>query len=174
MSAEFSHEVRLDEIGAGLERRIAANDIECAALARRLGLVAVNHLAGTLTLRHEDEGVHVQGTVAASVVAACAVSGADVPQRIEEAINVLAVEPARGGGEVELEAEELDRVTMTGGRIDLGEVMADSLALALDPYPRADAETVAAARRFLGTEEAATGGTSAFAALFTKAEDERG
>ena len=42
-----------------------------------------------------------------------------------------------------------------GRSIDLGEAAAQSLGLALDPYPRAGAEALAAARRRLLSEEAA-------------------
>jgi hypothetical protein len=48
-------------------------------------------------------------------------------------------EPAAGGGEeeVELSDTELDVIFYVGAMVDAGEAVAQSLALAIDPYPRA-------------------------------------
>jgi hypothetical protein len=68
-------------------------------------------------------------------------------------------------GEVVIGLEEEDPAEeLTDGRIDLGEVVAQQLAVALDPYPRA----AGASDRFEasdGERSAAKGGHAPFAAL---------
>ena len=45
--------------------------------------------------------------------------------------------PAEAEGEVEIDAEAETPEPLVGGRLDLGEILAEELSLALDPYPRA-------------------------------------
>ncbi|HEX2793115.1 MAG TPA: DUF177 domain-containing protein, partial [Croceicoccus sp.] len=53
--------------------------------------------------------------------------------------------------EIELEADELDEIPFTGERFDLGEAVAQSLALAIDPFMAGpDADRV---RREVGLAE---------------------
>jgi hypothetical protein len=40
------------------------------------------------------------------------------------------------GDEIELDADSLDTIPYEGGAIDLGEAAAETMALALDPFPR--------------------------------------
>ncbi len=50
--------------------------------------------------------------------------------------NVIGPEPARTDEEVELSETELDVTFYEGAEIDLGEAVAETLALSLDPFPR--------------------------------------
>ncbi len=54
--------------------------------------------------------------------------------------------------EVELAGTDLDVLPLEGDALDLGEAVAQSLGLALDPYPRASDEVRAAAARFVLSE----------------------
>jgi len=65
--------------------------------------------------------------------------------------------PAVGGPdeEVELSERELDLIFYDGTAIDLGEAVAETLALSLDPYPRApNAEEALKAAGVKSEEEA--------------------
>ena len=138
-AAEFSRPERLDVIGAG-ERAAAvtADEAECAALARRFGLVAVERLAGDFTLRREAAGIRVRGRVTAAVTQACSVTGVPLAASVDEPVDLLfAPLPADGGEEIELGDDSIDVVFHDGGAIDLGETAAETMALALDPFPRA-------------------------------------
>ena len=138
IAPEFSRPQRLDAIGAGEHRvEIAANDGERAALARRFGLIAIDRLDATMVVHRDATGVIARGKLSGSVVQACSVSGDPVPAQIAEefAIRFLP-EGAVEGEEIELSGEECDTVFYTGGAIDLGEAAAETLALALDPFPR--------------------------------------
>lgn len=138
MSApEFSRVERLDTIG-GEERSvtIAADAGERAALAARFGLVSVERLEARFAIRREAAGIAARGHVAAAVVQACAVTGDPLPATVEEDVALRFVEPAAGDDEVELGGDALDTIELTGGGVDLGEAAAETMALALDPFPR--------------------------------------
>ena len=138
MSApEFSRVERLDAIG-GEERTvaIAADEAERAALAARFGLVAVERLEARFAIRRDAAGIAARGQVRAAVVQACSVTGDPLPATVEEDVALRFVEASAHGDEVELGADALDTVEIEGGGIDLGETAAETMALALDPFPR--------------------------------------
>lgn len=119
------------------EQVIEASAEECAALARRFGLVAVQSLAARIMVKADGPTVRATGQLKADVVQSCAVSGEDLPVKIAEPIALHFVPPAdspESEEEIELEAEDLDEIEMEGTRFDLGEAVAQSLALAIDPY----------------------------------------
>lgn len=145
--------------------RIEASEAERAALAERFGLEAITRLVAEVTLVHADPGVTVAGRIEADVIQLCAVSGDPLPVRIAEDLALRFV-PATGveAEEIELSADELDEIAFEGAQFDLGEAIAQTLGLAVDPYavgPDADR-----ARREAGIlDEAANGPFAALAAL---------
>lgn len=119
------------------EQVIVASQHECTALAKRFGLVAVNALEARIMLKADGPTVRATGRLTANIVQSCAVSGEDLPVQIAEPIALHFVPPAdspESEEEIELEADELDEIEMDGTRFDLGEAVAQSLALAIDPY----------------------------------------
>lgn len=135
---EFSRPQRLDAIGAGEHRvAISADAGERAALAKRFGLIAIERLESTMTVHRDASGVVARGHLSGAVVQPCSVTGDPVPAQIEEdfAIRFLP-DGTPEGDEVELSDADCDTVFYTGGAIDLGEAAAETLALALDPFPR--------------------------------------
>lgn len=124
--------------------RLEATAAERAALARRFGIVAIERLTAQVELEPVKGGIQATGRLEAAVVQSCAVSSEDLPVTIEETLTIRFV-PAKGPGrpneEIELEADDLDEVEFTGTQFDLGEAVAQSLALAIDPFlegPNAD------------------------------------
>ncbi|MBW7947349.1 MAG: DUF177 domain-containing protein, partial [Sphingomonadaceae bacterium] len=97
--SEFVRMLGLDEIGAGVERRIAANAEERAALAARFDLRALDRLEAVLTATSAPGGVRVAGRVEAEAVQACVISGEDVPARIDEPVDLLFLHDVGQGGE---------------------------------------------------------------------------
>jgi uncharacterized metal-binding protein YceD (DUF177 family) len=136
LDPEFSRPLPLGLVGPDGRREVLeANEAERAALARRLGIPAVERLRAELLLRPETDGaVRAEGRLDAAVVQTCVVTLEPVAQRVEEAV-ALRLLPA--GREPRDEADEPDEIATQGGVADLGEVVAEQLALALDPYPRA-------------------------------------
>lgn len=166
MTPEWSRPERLDAIGSA-ERHVAitADEAERAALARRFALLGVERLEAAIAVRQEAHGIVARGRVRGRVVQACVATGEPVTAEIDEPIDLLFVEAPQGDeAEVELSAGALDTVEIEGGAIDLGEAAAETLALALDPFPRSP-EAAAALRKagVLGEDEA--GPTGALAGL---------
>ena len=162
MTPEFPRPERVDTIGEG-ERAvtIAADEGERAKLARRFGLIAVARLEARFAVRREGAVVLATGRVEATVTQACSVSGEPIEARVDEPVSLRFVDGDVAGEEVELEEGDLDTLPIEAGAVDLGEAAAETMALALDPFPRvAGAEEALRAAGVLGEEE---GG--AFAAL---------
>ena len=169
-AVEFSRPVRIDAIGeTGRVETVTAQAAERAALATRFDLIAIDRLDATAELKRKGEEVFVSGTFAASVVQACVATGEPVPATIAQPfalkfVPALVVE----GDEVELDAADLDVVAYDGAAVDLGEAVAETMALALDPFPRcADAEAVLRAAGVKAEEdvEPAPGAFAGLAAL---------
>jgi uncharacterized metal-binding protein YceD (DUF177 family) len=164
---EFSHVVPLSEIGGkAVVRNLLANDAERAALAKRFGLIALDSLTAEIALSSDDIGLIATGTLTADVVQPCVVSGALVPDHINEpyTIRFLPEPTFEPDADVELDAEEFETMFHDGRGIDLGEAVAQTLGLALNPFPRSpDAETVL--EQAGASDGLATGPFAALAAL---------
>ena len=110
-----------------------------AALADSLGIRGIKKLtfAGRV-LPLEQRDLALEGTLGATVVQNCVVTGDPVTTRIDEPVErrYLADLPDPTGDEVEMpEDENADPLPAT---LDLAQVMAEALALALPPWPRAE------------------------------------
>ena len=147
---EFARPHRLDQIGAGTsDVTIEADPAERAALAERFRLLAIETLTARYALRRDAAGIRATGHLSARVTQSCIVTEVPLPAKVEEDFDLRFVpEPGDGASdEVELDEGDCDTIFYTGGAIDLGEAAAETLALALDPFPRspgADAELRAA------------------------------
>lgn len=135
---EFSRVERLDTLGPSDRAvSIAATEPERAALAQRFGLVSIESLEAAFKVRAEKAGVVAHGTVSASVVQACSVTDEPLPVSVREQIAVRFIEEADiDAEEIELAEDALDTMFYAGGGVDLGEAAAETVALALDPFPR--------------------------------------
>lgn len=141
--------------GDGRRERIEASPAECAALARRFGIPGVNAFSAEVELRAGPGGIAlVEGRLKAEVVQTCIVSLKPIEQRIDEPVRLRFLpegeEPSDDG-----ELDTPDEIPTEGGVIELGEALAESLALALDPYPRDPAAEIPAEFRLEEEEEAA-------------------
>lgn len=169
MKPEFSRPVRIDTLGAGPRNvAIEANEAERAALAARFGLVAIDRLSAEAALAISGEAVSAVGRLEAQVVQSCVASGDPVPDSVSEAFRIeFRPLPIAGAPEeeVELDEGELDVVFYDGASLDLGEAVAESLVLALDPYPRSAAAEAALREAGVKSEEEAKAEASPFAAL---------
>lgn len=116
---------------------LIADESERAALARRFGLVRIDRIEAEVVLERKGEALTAEGTLEADIVQSCAVSAEDLPVAIREPLAFRFVPDAGGHApdeEIELEADELDEIPYTGVHVDLGEAVAQSLALAIDPF----------------------------------------
>ncbi|MEY4501472.1 MAG: hypothetical protein RIS52_1362 [Pseudomonadota bacterium] len=163
MTPEFSRSVRIDAIGSAPQRHaLEALTLERGALAKRFDLVSLNTLKADVTLFAEGGHFRAQGTFSAALAQACVVSGMPVSSQIAGPFDIRFVAAQIGeGDDVELDADDCDEMTHDGHGIDLGEAVAQTLALMLDPFPRArDADAYLQASGLVDT-----GPTGPFAAL---------
>jgi uncharacterized metal-binding protein YceD (DUF177 family) len=148
---ELSRVIAVDEFGeAGINIEIEASADERAALARRFGLIAIDDVSSRMRVRRlENGGVGVRGRFSASLVQHCVVTLEPVAARVEDVIEVL-YSPFDGG-----EGRDVSVVAfgddapepLRGDVIDVGEVVAESLGLAIDSYPRRPGATFASIRQ---------------------------
>ena len=164
---EFSRRVALDVIGAGGHKTgIAADAGECAALATRFGWTRIESLTANANLLARAGGVDALGTLNAVIERACVASGDPVRESVEEAFAihfVRAGDEAAVEGEIELDEDELDMVEFDGAAVDIGEAVAQTLALSVDPFPRSPAAE--ARLRAAGVLADGEVGSAAFAGL---------
>lgn len=147
---EFSRTVAVDTIGRTVRAmRVEAAPDERSALARRLGLAEVARLEAALSLTRLEEDIVASGRINADVVQNCVVNGEPVAARVAQDFAVrFRQHPEVGAADVEIElaADELDVMFIDGALIDIGEAVAQTLALNLDPYPRSASAADALAR----------------------------
>lgn len=143
----FSRPIAIASIpAAGLERSIAAEPGERAAIGEAYDIPEVRSLAAELAVTREPKGViRVKGRVTAEIVQTCVVSLVPVEQAIDEEIDVRLVEAGgeragqpRPAAEVMIGPDEPDPPdVLAGPSIDLGALALEHFLLAVDPYPRA-------------------------------------
>jgi uncharacterized metal-binding protein YceD (DUF177 family) len=168
--SDFAHRLSLDQIRDGDRLDLAADAEECSAIAIRLGLLSLDRLEAHAVLSRDGEKVRATGRLKAALEQACVATGDSVPAHVDEPFELLFLpEPKVGSAdeEIELGAADLDTMFHDGAAIDLGTAIADSLALALDPYPRSPSAEAALKEAGVISEEEA-GPFAALAALKAK------
>lgn len=168
--SDFAHRLQLDQIRDGDRLDMVANEDQRAAIAARLDLLSLDRLEAHAALSKDGATVRASGRLKASLDQACVATGDPVTAHVDEPFDLLFVpEPGAGRADEELELDEadLDTIFHDGAAIDLGGAITDTLALALDPYPRsAEADSALKEAGVLSEEEA--GPFAALAALKQK------
>lgn len=139
MSDEFAHRLPLNQIRDGERIDLTADETERRRIAERLGLRALDRLEAHTTLERKGEIIRARGRLKAALCQSCVVTDEPVDAHADEAFDIYFLpEPDSSSPEeeVELRESDCDVVFHDGSSIDLGEAIADSLALILDPYPR--------------------------------------
>lgn len=145
---EFSRSYSPERIPPeGLSETITADESERAALSQRFDLASIEALRAEFHLNLVAGGpmVRLVGRLTADVTQTCVVTLDPVAAHVEEDFELLfgPEETYRPGQEVHLDLETADppEPFLPDGSVDVGEVVAEQLSLALDPFPRkADAE----------------------------------
>ena len=144
---EFSRIVlaeTLDEGGSSLD--IEADESERSLLAERFGLAGLKTLTGAVRLTPQEGRalVRLEGAFRAEIVQTCVVSHEPMEATLEGSFERLydtIPEPVEGegdgedGGNIDIDAEDPPEAAPEG-KIDVGEVVAEQLALQIDPFPR--------------------------------------
>jgi hypothetical protein len=145
---EFSRLLKIEpQMGAGEDGRafsFEATAEECAALADRFSLISIEGLKveGRIDVYARGREARLVARLFANVTQACVVSLAPVPAHLEEDFtrnfDRAAVSEVPAGPAVNFDSLADDPPDPLPERgIDVGEVAAEQLGLALEPYPRA-------------------------------------
>lgn len=166
MGPEFPRPIDLRQIGND-PLHLEPDETERRRLAARFAITSIETMSAELILEPKGREVTVTGRLRAQVIQACPVSGEDFPVTIDEPIQLRFV-PASGGHkpgeEIELTAEDCDEIEYEGTSFDLGEAVAQSLGLAIDPFR--EGPNAEAARKAAGlADQVASGPFAALAAL---------
>jgi hypothetical protein len=156
LSPEWSHKIDADQIeGRPVHFKISPSPEQCKDLARRLQIEAIEHLEASLTAERDKRNmsVHVTGELSARVKQLCVVSREPVFDDIRTAVEgwfadpgtVISITKARHekdsrshDAELPILDERDDPEPYIDGKIDLGELAAQYLSLAVNPYPQKD------------------------------------
>ena len=126
--------------GVALETVVEADDRECMALARRLGVPAVAQVSCRFRLSGMDAAgrVRADGLLHARLDQICVLTLERFQAVVVEpfALRFVPDDQVSDDPDDPLDLEADDDVPYAGGVIDLGEAAVEQLALALDPYPR--------------------------------------
>jgi uncharacterized metal-binding protein YceD (DUF177 family) len=138
---EFSRPVRIDTLGSTPRQiEIGANEAEREALARRFAILGIERLSARAEISRSGDHAVAAGSLSAKVWQSCVATGEPVEETVEEDFRIEfrpQPNPTSEEDEIELGEGELDVVFYDGSAIDMGEAVAETLSLSLDPYPRA-------------------------------------
>ena len=143
----FSYPVKVGHISANpVSVHLSANEAERRALATLWKVNDVGSLVADLQIgRWKKDGVKIKGEVRAELVQSCVVTLDPVETKIAESVEAifvpegsrLARQADNDGGEMILDPGGPDIPdTFSGDTIDVGVVVSEHVALAIDPYPR--------------------------------------
>ena len=153
---EFSRLLLLDDLGdEPLTREMTATESERAGLAARFGVVELRSIGAELTVSAVgSRGVRVEGRAHAELVQDCVVTLEPIEERIAEIVAVSYLPEGDDAFEQDeiVAVDDEDVETLEGDSIDLGELVAQTVAAAVDPYPRKDGAEFGKASR-LGDNE---------------------
>jgi uncharacterized metal-binding protein YceD (DUF177 family) len=135
---EFSRMVALDERHGHRRLKFEATPGECAAIARRLDLLALRSLQAEGSVRAGAGGRWtLSARLRADVVQACVVTLEPVSATVEDSFEIaFAPMEEREDDEVDLTDADVEPLPADGS-LDVGEIVTQQLSLALDPFPRA-------------------------------------
>ena len=115
--------------------KIDCDESECAALAARFGFAAVARLSARLKVKRAGPGHwNVTGKLQAEVTQLCGVTGEPVPESVDFTIEERYCRASEEGTDIDVSLDGFE--PLVDGGIDLGEVVAQTLAISVNPWPR--------------------------------------
>ena len=140
---EFSYIVDVRQIpGAGLTLDLQADETQRKALADRFGLPGINAFFVHARLKKiNKDRIRAEADFTADVEQICVVSLEKFVQRVQDHFSVVFSHEKDSSvrlNEIDLDINEEDDVEfLENAKIDIGELSAEYLSLALDPFPHA-------------------------------------
>jgi Uncharacterized ACR, COG1399. len=145
----FDAVVRIDRLPAGGRSvDVDLDETQREQLAATLKLTSVEHFTASLTVAPLRGGLRAQGRLNATIVQPSVVSFEPVTQVIEEEVDRVFLPAERGpkptpGAEIFVDLEDDDFPDhIDGPEVDLSALLVETLALAIEPYPRLEGESI--------------------------------
>lgn len=146
----FDAVVRIDRLPAGgRSLTVEASEAERAAIAEAMQILSVEQFSATLSIVPLRGGLRAQGHIKARVTQASVVSFEPVAETVEEDVDRVFLPAPREaqapapGAEIYIDLENDDFPDhIDGPEVDLSALLLETLALALDPYPRLPGESL--------------------------------
>jgi uncharacterized metal-binding protein YceD (DUF177 family) len=139
VNPEFSRPFEVAKLpNSGAHEKISADQKERAALAKRLGVPALHALEAKLLVKSwRGGGFKVSGELQADIDQVSVVSLEAFRQVLAFPVERYFVTTGNQGDDIDDDLVDV----WSGGAIDLVEIVAETLALELDPYPRKPGES---------------------------------
>jgi uncharacterized metal-binding protein YceD (DUF177 family) len=141
--------VRIDRLpSAGRSVDVAPDAAARAELAKILNVQAVEAMQASLTVTPLRGGIRALGHLTARIVQASVVSFEPVVQDIDEAVDRVFLPASTDnvptpGSEIFVDLEDDDFPDhIDGPEVDLSALLIETIALAIDPYPRRPGESL--------------------------------
>jgi len=141
--SEIERLVDLERMGnAGAALEIAPSDNERAALAKRFGFLGLPIFSARVTVDRRIGGqIVVEGRLRGRIVQACVLTLDPVTQDVDETFRIvfkpdMTDDRDPESGEAVLNSQADAPEPLSGNMLDIGEIVAEQLSLAADPYPR--------------------------------------
>ncbi len=129
--------VSLERLDSGpAEFSTVADDAARAAIAARLGAPSVSRFEGAARLEKSGALVTVTGRVRAEMERLCVVSLEPVSETIDEEFETLLTTDPEPETDDELEFDPDEPEPIDGDAIDVGDLIIQYAALAMEPHPR--------------------------------------
>ncbi len=143
MTSELHCLIPVDRIGAhGLDVVVEASTAERTALARRMGIPAVQSLVCRFRVtRNGTDRFAAIGHLSAHVVQTCVISLEDFNAEVDEHFRLSFVPAGEEADDIDPE-DPVDEIGYRDSVLDFGEAAAEQLGLALEPYPRRPGATL--------------------------------
>lgn len=140
---EFSRPISPEDLGEqGRTISIDADRSECERLAGRLSLDDLTSLSADIRLTPQDGGkvIRLEGALKAEITQTCVVTLEPIKTSIETVLDRLydtGLESLTEDNEESIDFEAEDPPDpLSDGKIDIGEAVAEQLALEINPFPR--------------------------------------
>lgn len=135
----YSETVRINQIGAGLNRRLEPDADMRKRIARALDLQGLEYLVIDMEVKPTPSTSEwtLKGRVTANAVQTCGLTLDALPVTVDRRFSIQLIEAnPHETDEIEVTMDEDDADLIEDGKIDLGHYAVEQLVLSLDPFPR--------------------------------------
>ena len=145
---ELSREMSFEDLTSELtEFRFEGSDDECRALAERLGILVLHQVKVTGVVGHVTAGgdIDLSGYIQAVLEQNCSITLEPIREDLKTSFNIRfsdCISEDSPIGQIEEELGDRSFEPMPAGPVDIGEIAAQYLSLAINPFPRTSGATL--------------------------------